>query len=86
MVLVICIDFVNLGYDYYVVKVFGFFLFVEKILFYGVGCLGGLVVLRIVVNFCLGYSMRGLFVRILVVMLEIFMMLVCLELEFIYSN
>ncbi|KAI5861455.1 thiolase-like protein [Durotheca rogersii] len=66
-----CTDSANPGFDHFVAKGLGITHPVEKVLLHGVGCSGGLAVLRTAANLALGHSMRGMSARILCVALEV---------------
>ncbi|KAI1078795.1 chalcone and stilbene synthase [Whalleya microplaca] len=66
-----CTDSANPGFDHYVAKGLGIAGHVEKVLLHGVGCSGGLAVLRTAANLALGHSMRRKPARILCVALEV---------------
>ncbi|KAI0004368.1 thiolase-like protein [Xylariaceae sp. FL0662B] len=66
-----CTDSANPGFDHYVAKGLGISNQVEKVLLHGVGCAGGLAVLRTAANLALGHAMRRKPARILCVALEV---------------
>ncbi|OTA62306.1 thiolase-like protein [Hypoxylon sp. EC38] len=66
-----CTDSANPGFDHVVAKGLGITHSVEKVLLHGVGCAGGLAVLRTAANLALGHSMRRKPARILCVTLEV---------------
>ncbi|KAI1411470.1 putative type III polyketide synthase [Hypoxylon sp. FL1857] len=66
-----CTDSANPGFDHFVAKGLGITHSVEKVLLHGVGCAGGLAVLRTAANLALGHAMRGKPARILCVTLEV---------------
>ncbi|KAI1397437.1 thiolase-like protein [Hypoxylon fuscum] len=66
-----CTDSANPGFDHYVAKGLGITHQVEKVLLHGVGCSGGLAVLRTAANLALGHTLRRKPARILCVTLEV---------------
>ncbi|KAI1482241.1 hypothetical protein K445DRAFT_334746 [Daldinia sp. EC12] len=66
-----CTDSANPGFDHFVAKGLGITHQVEKVLLHGVGCAGGLAVLRTAANLALGHAMRRKAARILCVTLEV---------------
>ncbi|SPN99020.1 related to stilbene synthase 2 [Cephalotrichum gorgonifer] len=80
-----CTDSANPGFDHFVVKGLGITHTVEKVLLHGVGCSGGLAVLRTAANLALGHAARGKPARILCVALEISTTMVRSELESIHN-
>ncbi|KAI1472735.1 putative type III polyketide synthase [Daldinia caldariorum] len=66
-----CTDSANPGFDHFVAKGLGITHQVEKVLLHGVGCAGGLAVLRTAANLALGHAMRRKPARILCVALEV---------------
>ncbi|KAI8965149.1 putative type III polyketide synthase [Daldinia sp. FL1419] len=66
-----CTDSANPGFDHFVAKGLGITHQVEKVLLHGVGCAGGLTVLRTAANLALGHAMRRKAARILCVALEV---------------
>ncbi|ORY61447.1 chalcone and stilbene synthase domain-containing protein [Pseudomassariella vexata] len=66
-----CTDSANPGFDHYVVKQLGISHQVEKVLLHGVGCSGGLAILRTAANLALGHTARRKPARILCVALEV---------------
>ncbi|KAI1662012.1 putative type III polyketide synthase [Daldinia decipiens] len=66
-----CTDSANPGFDHFVAKGLGITHQVEKVLLHGVGCAGGLAVLRTAANLALGHAMRRKAARILCVALEV---------------
>ncbi|KAI0891829.1 thiolase-like protein [Annulohypoxylon nitens] len=71
MVSTTCTDSANPGFDHFVAKGLGISNKVEKALLHGVGCAGGLTILRTAANLALGHSMRRKPARILCVALEV---------------
>ncbi|KAI0887808.1 thiolase-like protein [Annulohypoxylon maeteangense] len=71
MVSTTCTDSANPGFDHFVAKGLGISHKVEKALLHGVGCAGGLTILRTAANLALGHSMRRKPARILCVALEV---------------
>ncbi|OTA92753.1 hypothetical protein M434DRAFT_21730 [Hypoxylon sp. CO27-5] len=76
-----CTDSANPGFDHFVAKGLGITHSVEKVLLHGVGCAGGLAVLRTAANLALGHSMRRKPARILCVTLEVSTTMVRSELD-----
>lgn len=76
-----CTDSANPGFDHYVAKGLSITHQVEKVLLHGIGCSGGLAVLRTAANLALGHTARGKPARILCVALEISTTLVRSELD-----
>ncbi|KAH7312482.1 type III polyketide Synthase [Stachybotrys elegans] len=66
-----CTDSCNPGYDHYVAKELGLPYTTERVLLHGVGCSGGLAVLRTAANLALGHTARGQPARVLCVALEV---------------
>ncbi|KPM42895.1 hypothetical protein AK830_g3657 [Neonectria ditissima] len=66
-----CTDSANPGFDHYVAKGLGITHQVEKVLLHGVGCSGGLAVLRTGANLALGHTARRRPARVLCVALEV---------------
>ncbi|KAL7622038.1 hypothetical protein AAE478_007539 [Parahypoxylon ruwenzoriense] len=66
-----CTNSANPGFDHFVAKGLGITHKVEKFLLHGVGCSGGLAVLRTAANVALGHTMRRKPARILCVALEV---------------
>ncbi|KAI1387284.1 thiolase-like protein [Hypoxylon trugodes] len=66
-----CTDSANPGFDHFVAKGLSITHQVEKVLLHGVGCSGGLAVLRTAANLALGHAMRRKPARILCVTLEV---------------
>jgi len=76
-----CTNSANPGFDHYVCKQLGMTQPVEKVLLHGIGCSGGLAILRTAANLALGSTFRGRKARVLVVALEISSLLVRSELD-----
>jgi type III polyketide synthase len=76
-----CTDSANPGFDHFVAKGLGVTQDVEKTLLHGVGCSGGLAVLRTAANLALGHTARGKPARILCVALEVSTLMVRSELD-----
>jgi fungal type III polyketide synthase len=76
-----CTDSANPGFDHYVAKGLGITHQVEKVLLHGIGCSGGLAVLRTAANLALGHTARGRPARILCVALEVSTTMVRSELD-----
>lgn len=66
-----CTDSANPGFDHFVAKGLGITHQIEKALLHGVGCSGGLAVLRTAANLALGHTARRKPARILCVALEV---------------
>lgn len=76
-----CTDSANPGFDHFVVKDLGITQQVEKVLLHGVGCSGGLAVLRTAANLALGHTARRKPARILCIALEVSTVMVRSELD-----
>jgi fungal type III polyketide synthase len=76
-----CTDSANPGFDHFVAKELGLRQNVERVLLHGVGCSGGLAILRTGANLALGHRCRGRPARVLCVALEVSTTLVRSELE-----
>jgi type III polyketide synthase len=76
-----CTNSANPGFDHFVCKQLGITQPVEKVLLHGIGCSGGLAVLRTAANLALGSSFRHRKAKVLVVALEICSLLVRSELD-----
>ncbi|PSR73495.1 hypothetical protein PHLCEN_2v10787 [Hermanssonia centrifuga] len=76
-----CTNSANPGYDYYVARELGLSGSVERTLLHGVGCAGGLAVLRNAANIALGASFLGRPARILVVTCELASLMARSELD-----
>lgn len=81
-----CTNSANPGFDHYVIKGLGLSHQVERVLLHGVGCSGGLAVLRTGANLALGHAARGRPARILCVALEVSTIMVRSELQSIHDN
>ncbi|KAI1490904.1 chalcone and stilbene synthase [Biscogniauxia mediterranea] len=80
-----CTDSANPGFDHYVAKSLGLSNHVEKTLLHGVGCSGGLAVLRTAANLALGHSMRRKPARVLCIALEVSTTMVRSELNSVHE-
>jgi len=80
-----CTDSANPGFDHYVAKELGLPQSVEKVLLHGIGCSGGLAVLRTAANLALGHTFRQKPARILCVALEVSTTLARSELDSIHE-
>ncbi|KXJ88015.1 type Iii polyketide synthase [Microdochium bolleyi] len=80
-----CTDSANPGYDHFVAEELALPSNVERVLLHGVGCAGGLAVLRTAANLALGHSFRGKPARVLCVALELNTTLVRSELDSIHG-
>lgn len=78
-----CTDSSNPGFDHLVISALGIRDRVEKVLLHGVGCSGGLAVLRTAANLALGHTARRKPARILCIALEVCTTLVRSELDWI---
>jgi fungal type III polyketide synthase len=76
-----CTDSANPGFDHLVISALGLSDRVEKVLLHGVGCSGGLAVLRTAANLALGHTARRKPARILCIALEVCTTLVRSELD-----
>lgn len=76
-----CTDSANPGFDHFLAKGLGITHSVEKVLLHGVGCSGGLAVLRTAANLALGHTARRKPARILCVALEVSTTMVRSELD-----
>ncbi|KAI9805692.1 MAG: hypothetical protein M1833_005185 [Piccolia ochrophora] len=81
-----CTNSANPGFDHFVTKELGIGSEVDKVLLHGVGCSGGLAVLRTASNLALGMSFRKKPARVLVLACEISSVLVRSELDSIVQN
>ncbi|KAJ3558938.1 hypothetical protein NM688_g638 [Phlebia brevispora] len=81
MVATTCTNSANPGYDYHVARELGLSGRVERTLLHGVGCAGGLSVLRTAANLALTATYMGAPARILVVTCELASMMVRSELD-----
>ncbi|KAH8666528.1 chalcone and stilbene synthase domain-containing protein [Xylariales sp. PMI_506] len=81
-----CTDSANPGFDHFLARDLGITHQVEKVLLHGVGCSGGLAVLRTAANLALGHAARGKPARILCVALEVSTTMVRSELDSINDS
>ncbi|KAH7040865.1 chalcone and stilbene synthase domain-containing protein [Microdochium trichocladiopsis] len=80
-----CTDSANPGFDHYVAKELGLSHSVEKVLLHGIGCSGGLAVLRTSANLALGHTFRRKPARVLCIALEVSTTLARSELDSIHE-